>query len=199
MLDLGLTTGTRGNISVRCPESGLIYITPSAMDYGAVAREDIIVMDVSGNIIEGDRKPSIEKELHILIYRERSEINAVLHTHSLYSTVFAVLNESIPPVTDEAAQVLGESVKVAQYALPGTHALAVNCAQALGKSSMACLLANHGAVCIGGNLSKAFDVCTTLEATARIFYMARCIGNPVRLSGQTVQELYKFARESYGQ
>lgn len=199
MLDLRLTVESWGNISIRCPKSGLVYITPSAMPYYDLTADDIVVTDICGNIVDGSRKPSIEKALHLLIYRNRPEINAVIHTHPIYSTVFAALNESIPPILDEAAQVFGGNVEVAEYALPGTKELAINCACALGDAGMACLLAYHGAVCIGRDIHEAFKVCSILETTARILYMARCIGDPKPLSADIVQKLNEFAQQSYGQ
>ena len=161
MLHSGLTVETWGNISVRDPETGLIYLTPSGMPYDSITGEDI-------------------------------------HTHPIYSQVFAVLHEDIPPVIDEAAQAMGGEVKTAEYALPGTKELAQNALAALGNGA-ACLLANHGAVCVGKDANAAFKVCNVLEMTAHIYYMARSIGEPEPISREDVEYMRDFAANRYGQ
>ena len=198
MLHSGLTVETWGNISVRDPETGYVYLTPSAMPYDILTEDDIVVMDVDGNRIEGDRKPTIECGMHLAIMKKRGDVNAIIHTHPIYSQVFGLLHEPIPPVIDEAAQVLGGAVKTAKYALPGTQELADNVVEALGDGS-ACLMANHGAVCTGINMDKAFLACEVLEMTARIYYMARCIGNPQPTAENLVNDMHEFVSKHYGQ
>ena len=187
MLLLGLTVETWGNISVRDPDTGLIYITPSAMPYNAIAREDVVVLNDKCEVVEGTRKPSIESELHVGILNERKEFNAIIHTHPIYSQVFACLREDIPPVIDEAAQVLAGSVKCAKYGLPGSAELSQNVVETM-QEGCACLMANHGAVCAGSDIEAAFRVCTVLEMTAQIYYMARSIGRPYFLDAENVQK-----------
>lgn len=179
MLNSGLTTETWGNISARDAESGLIYLTPSGMRYDMINEDDVIVTDENGTVVEGTRKPTIEKDLHLGIYKHRKDINAIIHTHPIYSRVFAALREDIPPVIDEAVQVMGGTVRCARYGLPGSVELSNNCVDALKDAGFACLLANHGAVCIGRDMSMAFKVSTVLEMTARIYLLARSIGKPV--------------------
>jgi L-fuculose-phosphate aldolase len=198
MLNSGLTVETWGNISARDPQTGLIYLTPSAMHYNILCEDDIIVTKLDGTIVESRRKPSIEMDLHIGIYRARPDINAVVHTHPIYSQVFAVLREDIPPVIDEAAQIMGGAVCCAAYALPGSPELAKNCVETLGKNGRACLLANHGAVCVGADMDSAFKVSTVLEMTAHIYLLARTIGKPVILSEDLVQIMHDFAYNKYG-
>jgi L-fuculose-phosphate aldolase len=198
MLNSGLTVETWGNISARDPQTGLIYLTPSAMHYNILCEDDIIVTKLDGTVVESRRKPSIEMDLHIGIYHARPDINAVVHTHPIYSQVFAVLREDIPPVIDEAAQIMGGAVCCAAYALPGSPELARNCVEALGKNGRACLLANHGAVCVGMDMDSAFKVSTVLEMTAHIYLLARTIGKPVILSEDLVQIMHDFAYNKYG-
>lgn len=200
MLEKKLTVETWGNISLYDEETGLVYMTPSAMPYHTIVEEDVVVVRLSdGQIVEGNRKPTVEKELHLGIYRSRPEIRAVIHTHPVYSQVFAVLHQSIPAIIDEAAQALGGEVVTAEYALPGTQALADNTVKALGGEKMACLLANHGAVCIGEDLSKAFKACTVLEMTAQIYQMALQIGTPHVIPEDLVAFMRDFAKNHYGQ
>lgn len=200
MLHSGLTVETWGNISVRDPETQRVYLTPSAMSYDACLEEDIVVCDLFGNVLEGTRKPTIEKELHLSVYQNRAEVNAVIHTHPIHSTVFACTRISIPQVIDEAAQVLGDVVRVADYALPGSHELALNCINTLGKNANACLLQSHGAVCVGKDIGSAFKVAHVLEMTAKIYIMTMQIGKePVPISESDIRAMKEFAEKRYGQ
>jgi len=198
MLHSGLTVETWGNISAHDPQTGLVYITPTAMRYENLCEDDIVVVKPDGTLAESRRKPSIELDLHTGIYRARPEINAVVHTHPIYSQVFAVLREDIPPVIDEAAQIMGGTVRCAVYALPGSPELAKNCVEALGKDGLACLLANHGAVCIGADMESAFKVSTVLEMTAHIYQLARAIGKPALLEENFIKIMHDFAINQYG-
>jgi L-fuculose-phosphate aldolase len=200
MLHSGLTVETWGNISVRDPETQKVYLTPSAMSYDTCVPDDIVVCDLNGNTLEGRRKPTIEKELHLLVYQNRPEVNAVIHTHPIHSMVFACTKTDIPQVIDEAAQVLGDTVRAADYALPGSHELASNCVKTLGKNANACLLQSHGAVCVGKDMISAFKVAHVLEMTAEIFFMTLQIGKEaIPISGSDIAAMKEFAEKKYGQ
>jgi len=199
MKSSALTVDTFGNISLRDPKSGLIYLTPSAMDYDDIKKSDIVVCDIDGNVIEGNRKPTIEKDLHFTVYRAREDVNAVLHTHPTYSLAFACLGEDIPLITDEAALILMDRVRVAEYSLPGTMKLAKNCVEALGSISNACLLRSHGAVCVGSNITRAFNAAFALEMTAQVYYMAKMMGSPAEIPASAATALRDFAMFHYGQ
>ena len=111
----GLTVETWGNISIRDPETGLVYLTPSAMKYSTIVEDDAVVCRLDG---------TIETGLHLAIYRNREEVNAVIHTHPMYSMVYATQGKDIPLIIDEAAQAMGDTCKCTQYALPGSEELA---------------------------------------------------------------------------
>lgn len=102
----GLIQGTGGNISFRT-EKG-IFITPSGMDYRVLVPEDLVLLDPEGNVIEGERKPSIEKEMHMKVYKSRKDINAVIHTHSVYATALAAARQPLCPITDNQVALLVE-------------------------------------------------------------------------------------------
>lgn len=199
MLHLGLTVETWGNISIRDSETGLVYLTPSALSYDILEDKDIVVLNLDGTRVEGHRRSTIETEMHLGILRSRPEINAVIHTHPIYSQVFALLHETIPLIIDEAAQMLGGPVYCTEYALPGSRELADNVVKALGTEGRACLVANHGAVCIGKDIDMAFKACTVLEMTAQIYQMARAIGEPKLISGEYISAMKEFAANHYGQ
>ncbi|MFY9198148.1 MAG: class II aldolase/adducin family protein [Acutalibacteraceae bacterium] len=200
MLNSGYTVETWGNISFRDKETNLVYLTPSGMDYTIVTQDDIVVCDLDGNIVEGTKKPTIETGLHLAIYKARPEVNAVVHTHPMYSMVFSCCGEDIPLVIDEAAQTLGGTVKTAEYALPGSPELAQNCVEALGTQSNACLLKSHGAVCVGEDMDSAFKVSKVLEVTAEIYQMIRAIGKtPYKISDENIAAMQDFVKNVYGQ
>ncbi len=198
MLRSGLTVATWGNISARDSETGLIYLTPSGMPYDTITEDDIVVMNAKGEVVEGSRRPTIEFAMHLGILNKRPEINAVVHTHPIYSQIFACLHEEIPPIIDEAAQMMAGAVKCAEYGLPGTQELAYNVAAALG-DGYACLMANHGSVCVGTSMEKAFTVSTVLEMSAQIYYMATCIGKPHIIPEDKVAYMHSFVSKQYGQ
>jgi L-fuculose-phosphate aldolase len=200
MFNSGQTVETWGNISYRDKETNLVYLTPSGMDYTIITEEDVVVCDLDGNIVEGTRKPTIEKSFHLGIYRARPEVNAVIHTHPVYSTVFSCIGEEIPLIIDEAAQTLGAAVKTAPYALPGTQELADNCIQALGTEANACLLMSHGAVCVGDTMDAAFKVSTVLEVTAKIYYMVKSMGKEcIKISDANIAAMIDYVKNVYGQ
>ena len=200
MLDKGLTVETWGNISLCDCGSGLVYMTPSAMPYHTIVEDDVVVVRLDdGQAVEGHRKPTVEKEMHLEVYRRRPEIRALIHTHPVHSLVFGVLHQSIPAIIDEAAQVLGGTVETAEYALPGTSELAANAVKALGQDKMACLLANHGALCLGKSLEGAFKTCVVLEMTAEIYHKALQLGTPHVIPDDKVAFMWDFAEHHYGQ
>ncbi|NLJ98618.1 MAG: class II aldolase/adducin family protein [Tissierellia bacterium] len=200
MLNAGFTIETWGNISARDPETDLVYLTPSGMDYLVCTPEDVVVCNLDGEIVEGTRKPTIETELHLNIYRNRPEVNAVVHTHPIHSTVFSCMGEDIPLLLDEAAQTLGSTVRTAKYALPGTKELAEECMIALGQEANACLLQSHGAVCVSEDMEGAFKVAKVLEITAEIYQLIRATGGkPIPLSDNDIEAMKEFVKFKYGQ
>jgi len=195
-----LTVETWGNISVRDKETGYIYLSPSAMDYDQIVEDDIIVCDRNGTTIEGHRKPTVEKDLHILVYQHRPDVNAVLHTHSLHATAFACLGATIPMFLEEAAQVFGTDCRTAKYALPGSMELAENCVETLGEKSMCCLLKSHGTLCIGEDIKAAFKVAKVLEVTADLYQMILAMGKkPDPISDENIAAMQEFFKYSYRQ
>ena len=156
-----LVASTWGNISGRVGPNQ-IYITPSGMEYESLEVEDITLIDLNGNVLEGKRKPSSEFQLHCEIYKAREDVQGIVHTHSKCASAFAVVQKPIPPLIEDMVQVVGGEVSVAQYALPGTKELATNAVWALG-SKGAVLLANHGVVGVGYNLQEAYKACLLVE------------------------------------
>ena len=199
LLSEGLTVETWGNLSLRDRETGLVYITPSGMDYTHIQPEDIVVLRPDGSVAEGTRKPSVEAGLHLAVYARRPEIGAIVHSHPKASMVFACTGEEIPVITDEAAQALGGPVPVCGYALPGTPELAAACARTL-ETGMACLLRSHGAVCLGKDMAAAFKTAKVLELTAELYWRIRAMGaRPETIPRELVDRMWDFAQNHYGQ
>lgn len=195
----GFTIETWGNISVR-DEAGLVYITPSGMDYETCTVDDVVVMKPDKTVVSGARRPSIETDLHLAVYAARPEVSAIVHTHPLSSMVFACTGMSIPLLTDEASQALGDEVRTARYGLPGSLELAQNCVEALGQKSNACLLQSHGAVCVGKNMPAAFTVAKVLEMTAELYYRICVMGKSyIPISEENIAAMQEFVAHSYGQ
>jgi L-fuculose-phosphate aldolase len=186
MLAGGLVTGTAGNVSLRLEVDGgrrLLAITPSSREYPSLTPDDIQIVDFDGQKIEGSLTPSIETRLHISIYLARQDINAILHTHSVFASAVAVAGLDIPPILDEQVAYLGGEVKLASYAPSGSLELAENAAAAL-EDRRAVLLANHGAIGAGRDMPEAFHVGELLEKIARIYLLALAAGKVTTLTAE---------------
>lgn len=197
MVSSGLTVATWGNISARDPETGLIYVTPTGMPYDIITEDDVVVVDKDMNIVDGKRTPTIEVGFHVAIMNAREDVNAIIHTHPVASQIFAALHKDIPAIIDEAAQAFGGPVRCAEYALPGSEELKENVVAALG-DGFGCLLANHGALCVGKDMDQAFKRGTVLEMTADIYYKALCIGTPVPIKDEQIAFMKDFCDNVYG-
>ena len=202
MLSLGLVTGTSGNVSLRLAprdDSGeLLAMTPMGRAYETLRDEDIAVVDFDVEPVEGDLPPSSESLLHTAIYRARSDAGAVIHTHSVFSSVAAVAGLEIPPIIDEMMIVIGGPVKVSQYAFPGSQELADSVCAALGERSAA-LIRNHGAVGVGRDLDEALDVCALLERVAQVFVYSTMLGRVNTLPPDVVDSemaIYRMRRKA---
>lgn len=183
----GLIAGTSGNLSL-LSDDGKMVITPSAIDYMEMTEDDIMAIDLDGNIIEGPHKPSSEWPMHAVVYKSDPSIRSIVHTHSPYATAFAVINEPIPVVLVEMVFFLGGEVRVAPLAEQGTDEVGIGCAEAL-KGRGACLLQNHGAVSVGKDLPQAFIRTEYTEDAAKICHMAKSIGKPVHIPQSMIDTL----------
>lgn len=196
LISSGLTTGSGGNLSCLCREHDLVAIGPSGVDYADVGVEDVVVVNRAGEVVEGDLNPSSELSFHLALYNARSDVNAVVHTHSVYATTMACLQWEIPAV-HYLVGFAGNKVPLAPYATFGSTELAHNVVRGMGDCN-AVLLANHGLVAVGGDMSHAFNVAEEIELVARIYYQCRNVGTPVLVPDaemETVLEKFK----TYGQ
>jgi D-3-phosphoglycerate dehydrogenase len=179
--------GSAGNVSVRLKSDNgeFVLITPSNVRYDEMAPEDILKIDMEGKVIEGNRNPSVEKKMHLSIYKERDDVNAIIHAHSIYSTVLSALKLTIPPIFEEFVPYIGGEVLCAEYGEAGTEELAEGVLTALEERN-AVLLANHGNLCCGSHLDGAYTVLQYLERGAKIYYLAKLVKNPNLLPEDTI-------------
>lgn len=198
MIEYGLVVATWGNISCRIPRKSQFCITPSGMPYDHLKTSDLVIMNFEGEIVEGKRKPSSEALLHQEIYKAQPDIGGIIHTHSNCACSFAVAQERIPPVLEEAAQLIGGPVEVAKYAMPGTLLLAQNAVKSL-ETRNAVILANHGVVGVGRSLNEAFTVSILVEKLAQVFLGAKMLGTPHILDDLETKMLRENFLKHYGQ
>ncbi|MFA5576289.1 MAG: L-fuculose-phosphate aldolase [Tissierellaceae bacterium] len=196
LIEKGLTKGTGGNLSIFNRKENLMAISPSGIDYFETRPEDVVVLDLEGNIVEGNRKPSSELEMHSIFYRKRSDIDAIIHTHTVFATTLSCLNISLPPVHYLVA-LAGLDVRCARYASFGTRELAENAFEAM-EDRKAVLLANHGLLAGAGDLANALNITEEIEYCAELYYRAKSIGEPVILPKEEMTFMLKKFK-TYGQ
>ena len=183
----GLVVGTSGNISLRLSNKRqLLAITPSSRHYNLLGVDDIQIVDFNGRNVEGNLRPSMETMLHIGIYRSRKNINAIIHTHSVYASAAAVAGREIPPILDDQVAFLGGEIKLARHALSGSPEQVTAVIEALGDRS-AVLLANHGAVGTGRTMRDAFTAAELIEKTAKIYLLALSAGKVNQLPPEAIK------------
>ncbi|ERT64712.1 L-fuculose-phosphate aldolase [Peptoniphilus sp. BV3AC2] len=193
----GLSSGTSGNLSIYLKEEEVVLITPSGIGYFDTTPEDIVVMDLEGNIIEGTRKPSSEWHLHTLFYKNKPEARAVVHTHSKFCTTLSTLRMPIKAVHYVIADAGTNEVPCAPYRRYGTEELAKVAVESAGESN-AVLLANHGIVVCGKSLKSAYGLAKGMEYVAEIQVTAMSVGEPVVLSKEEMDEVLEGFK-TYGQ
>lgn len=196
LLESGLTKGTGGNLSLRDETGERFAISPSGIPYEEMSWEDVVVLSLEGEVLEGSRKPSSETEMHRLLYLVRKDIRAVIHSHTVFATTVACLNEALPPVHYMVA-VAGLEVPCAPYATFGTRELAENAARTMGEGK-AVLLANHGLLAAGGTLGEAFNITEEVEYVAEIYCRTRSMGTPVILPQEEMVRMLDLF-QNYGQ
>lgn len=199
LLEKRLVTGTGGNVSVRLPGSDRFLVTPSGMPYQSIEPEDLVEIDAASGSVSGRRRPSIEWELHARVYLRRPDVGAVVHFHGLYTRALAVARQELPVIVDGLALRVGHPVRVAPYAPPGSSRLATCVVEALQEDPCV-LMANHGALAVGRNLSEALETAESLEEWAHVYLLARLAGSVVSLTAHEVAWVRdEFARRGYGQ
>lgn len=195
MSELGLTPGMSGNVSVRGPSG--ILVTPSGMPYSELRPDDAVEIKHDGTLRPGQRTPSTEWRLHRDILGARQDVQAIVHTHSLYCTTISMLRRSIPAVHYMIVLAGSDEIPCAEYATFGSSQLALNAVSAL-RGADACLLANHGMVALGQSLPAALKLAAEVETLASQYWHAAQVGSPHVLDREELMKVRdRFAE--YGQ
>lgn len=181
-----------GNVSVRASQDHVV-ITPSGVHYDKMTVDDMVVITMDGERIHGWRNPSSEMPMHLIVYREIPGVNAIVHSHSLYALAFAAAGKGIPVISTEGLAV-GGPVPVAEYACPGTETQGWATIKAMkGPPPVkGTLLKNHGVLATGKSLTQAYSIAYQIEIAAKIYYLAKQIGEPIPLTAEQVEEIKKI-------
>lgn len=194
----GLVTWTSGNISARDPETGLVVIKPSGVMFEDLRPEHHVVVNLEGTIIEGDLKPSSDTASHLYIYRHRSDVNGIVHTHSPFATAFAAVGRPIPVYLTAMADEFGGPIPCAGFALIGGEEIGQQVIEHIGNSP-AVLLKNHGVFTVGPNAKAAVKAAVMAEDVARTTWYALQLGTPEEIAPEDVAKLHYRYTHVYGQ
>ena len=198
ILKSALVIGTWGNLSVRITGEDLVAITPTGVDYEKLLPENIPIVDMEGNLIDGNMIPSIELPMHLEIYKNRPDINAIVHTHSVHCTAMAIARKPIPASCEDLVQIVGGDVRVSEYRLPGSVDLGKVVVDAL-VGRQAVILANHGLLAAGSTLKEKMKIAFICEKSAQATLLAANLGGAVSLSEEDCVFMRDFYLNKYGQ
>src|SRR3972149_4109321 len=193
-----LVKWTSGNVSARDPQTGYVAIKPSGIRYEQLRPEQMVVVDLDGNIVEGQLKPSSDTASHLYIYRHRPDVRGIVHTHSPYATAFAAVNRPIPVYLTAQADEFGGPIPCGGFALIGGEEIGKVVIEAIGKSP-AGLLKNHGVFTVGPTAEAAVKAAVMVEDVARITWLALQIGRPDVIADEDVARLHRRYQHVYGQ
>jgi len=193
-----LVTWTGGNVSARDPETGYVVIKPSGVRYEVLRPEHMVILDLDENRIEGDLKASSDTASHLYIYRQRPDVNGVVHTHSPYATAFAALGKPIPVYLTAQADEFGGPIPCGGFALIGGEEIGRIVVESIG-DSMAVLLKQHGVFTIGPTAEAAVKAAVMVEDVARTVWYALQIGQPEEIAPEDVAKLHYRYTHIYGQ
>ena len=193
-----LVAWTSGNISAKDPDTELVVIKPSGIKYKYLTPEAMVIVDLKGNVVEGDFLPSVDCLSHLYVYRHREDVRGIAHTHSPYATAFAAVGQSIPPALTSIADEFGGAIPCSSYAPVGGEAIGKEILKTMGHSS-AMLLKQHGVFTIGHSAEAAVKAAVMVEEAAKTLYFAKQLGEWNLLSEEEIQKAHKQYKIHYGQ
>ncbi len=194
----GLVTMTSGNASGRDIETGYIVIKPSGVAFDELTPESMVVIDPFGDKVEGLHKSSVDTLTHLYVYKQRTDINGIVHTHSNYATSFAALGQPISPVLTAICDEFGGPIPCAPYCQVGDSAIGQAIIQHIGASS-AVLLQNHGVFTVGHTPQAALKAAVMVEDAAKTVHLAMLRGTPLPIPPEEVERAHRRYVEKYGQ
>jgi L-ribulose-5-phosphate 4-epimerase len=196
----GLVVWTAGNVSARVPGHDLLVIKPSGVGYDELTPEAMVVTDLEGNLVDGDRSPSSDTAAHAYVYAHMPDVGGVVHTHSTYATAWAARGEPIPCVLTMMADEFGGEIPVGPFALIGDDSVGRGIVETLrDHRSPAVLMQNHGPFAIGPTAKAAVKAAVMCEEVARTVHIARQLGEPVTIAQSDIDSLYVRYQNAYGQ
>jgi L-ribulose-5-phosphate 4-epimerase len=193
-----LVKWTGGNVSARDPGTGYVVIKPSGVRYETLHPEHMVVLDLDGNVIEGDLKPSSDTASHLYIYRHRPDVGGIVHTHSPYATAFAAVGKPIPVYLTAMGDEFGGPIPCGGFALIGSEAIGEVVVASIG-TSCAVLLKQHGVFTIGTDAAAAVKAAVMTEDVAKTVWLAMQIGQPEEIPPADVAKLHDRYTNVYGQ
>ncbi|HSV98278.1 MAG TPA: class II aldolase/adducin family protein [Spirochaetota bacterium] len=182
----GYTAGSGGNVSMLIEGEDALAVTPSGKDYARFSPADICIVGLDLAPIETPTRPSIETGMHAAIYKNRADASAIIHAHQTFASVFALINEPIPPLFDEVLFNLGPVIDLIPYALSGSQELIENVAAKLENRCNCYILQNHGALSLGSSIERAFTNMELFEKAATVYYHALCTGRAISTLPESV-------------
>ena len=189
LLHKGYLMATGGNISIRILGENLFAVTPSNLDYMKMKAEDVCILNFEMKIIEGELKPSVEAGMHGAIYQVRGDVNAIVHTHQVYTSALTMIGAPIPSLFDEQARFLGRSVEIIPYAPSGTGMLKNMVAKKVKNHNNAFMMKNHGALIFGHDMERAVHNVEILEKCSLAYLLAICSERKVSKIPLAVREI----------
>jgi L-ribulose-5-phosphate 4-epimerase len=193
-----LVVWTMGNVSARDPESDLVVIKPSGVRYEDLRPEQLVVVDLDANVLEGDLAFSSDTLTHLYIYRHRPDVNGVCHTHSTFATAFAAVGRPIPCFLTGMADEFGDEIPLGGFELIGSEAIGREVLRVIGQSK-AVIMRNHGVFTIGKTAESAVKAAVMAEDAARTSFYALQLGTPIPIAQEDVAKLYDRYSNVYGQ
>ena len=196
----GLVAWTSGNVSARVPGRDLIVIKPSGVGYDELTASSMVVVDLHGNVVEGELSPSSDTATHAYVYRAMDSVGGVVHTHSPYATAWAAHGQPIPCVLTALADEFGGDIPVGPFARIGGEEIGVGIVETLtGSRSPAVLMRSHGVFTIGASARDAVKAAVLCEDAARTVLLARTLGELTRLEQADIDALHDRYQNVYGQ
>jgi len=198
LMENRLVMWTSGNVSARDPKTNLVVIKPSGVAYSELSNNNLVIVDLNGNIIEGNLKPSVDMATHLYVYKHMPDVMSVIHTHSTYASAFAAIGKPIPVCLTAMADFFGCSIPMGNLVLIGEEEIGQEIVNKIGNSK-AIIMKNHGPFTIGKSVDEALKAAIYLEESAKTLIMAKILGEPQSIPESMVNILHKNYVEKYGQ